>query len=514
VLVQVPPTSRSLARVATFVLLAGALVASLLSTSARPAAALDSGVLFGAYAQPRGNQNAQAAVEALEQDLGTTLPIVRSFQRFDTPIDSNFNRWAVEGGRTVVAGINTRRADGNKLSWRAIADAPTGSTIHDQMVELAQSATRLDGEVWVVFSHEPEASFNQALGTNEDFKDAWRRLHSVFAAEGADVKWIWTMTSWSFEVGRIDPNDRRRADRWFPGAEWVDFLGADPYNWNECRGNPNERWESLEDTITPFLEWSRQYPDKPLVLPEFGSAEGSPGAKAQWLRDVRSLMKQGEFKDRFAAILYFHDNHEDTVQGTECEWWLDTSTSALQAAREMAQDPFFRTLRLDDANPLGTCDGRRATIVGTNGPDRLTGTAGVDVIVGGPGNDTIDGLGGNDIICGGDGNDRLIGGTGRDRIFGDDGRDLLLGRNGQDHLDGGTQRDRLVGGGGDDTLIGGPGRDALTGKGGNDILRGGGGNDRHYGDEGNDTMAGGRGIDTCVGGPGADVAQPSCERLT
>ncbi len=489
------------------------LLGSMLSTSARPANALDSGVLFGAYAQPRGNQNAQAAIEALERDLGTTLPIVRSFQRFDTPIDSNFNRWASEGGRIVVAGINTRRADGRKLTWREIADAPTGSTIHGQMVDLAESAKRIDGDVWVVFSHEPEAAFNQGLGTDDDFIDAWRRLHGVFADEGANVKWIWTMTSWSFEVARIDPNDRRRADLWYPGDAYVDFLGADPYNWNECRGNPNEQWESLEDTITPFLEWSRQHPDKLLVLPEFGSAEGGPGEKAQWLRDVRSLMKQGEFRDRFAAILYFHDNHEDTVQGTECEWWLDTSSTALQAARELAQDPFFQTIRFDDANPLSTCDGRRATIVGTNGADRLVGTDGADVIVGGGGNDTIDGLGGNDIICGGDGNDRLIGGTGNDRIFGDDGRDLLLGRNGKDHLDGGTQRDRVVGGGGDDTLIGGPGRDALTGKGGNDILQGGGGNDRHYGDDGNDTMFGGRGTDTCVGGAGNDVARPSCERL-
>jgi Ca2+-binding RTX toxin-like protein len=494
------------------VLLALALIASVLGSNPQPAEALQSGVLFGAYAQPRGGENAQAAVEALEADLGTKLPIVRSFQRFDSPIDSSFNSWAASGDRIVIAGVNTKRADGSRLKWSQIANAQPGSTIHNQMIDLAQSAKRVDGEVWIVFSHEPEASFNTDLGTDDDFIAAWRALHRVFDAQGADVKWIWTMTSWSFDVARVNPNDRRRANLWYPGDEWVDFLGADPYNWNECRGNPNETWTSLEDIIQPFLDWSRQHPDKELVLPEFGSAEGGAGAKAQWLRDARTLMKQGEFKDRFAAIIYFHDNHEDTAQGTTCDWWLDTSGSALQAAREMAQDPFFQNLNLADLDPDNGCDGRAPTLVGTNGPDRLTGTDGVDVISGLGGDDTISGLGGNDIICGGDGNDRIVGGDGRDRIFGGDGRDLLLGRNGADHLDGGTQRDRIVGGGGDDVLIGGPGRDALTGKGGNDTIEGGGGNDRAYGDDGNDSLAGGRGTDTCTGGNGTDVIRPTCER--
>lgn len=46
------------------------------------------------------------------------------------------------------------------------------------------------------------------------------------------------------------------------------------------------------------------------------------------------------------------------------------------------------------------CDGRVATIVGTNGPDSLTGAAGPDVIVALGGDDTVRGLGGADAICG------------------------------------------------------------------------------------------------------------------
>jgi len=95
-----------------------------------------------------------------------------------------------------------------------------------------------------------------------------------------------------------------------------------------------------------------------------------------------------------------------------------------------------------------SCDGRRATIVGTAGDDVIRGTRHADVIVGLTGSDSIEGLGGDDRICGGFGADRLRGGPGDDRVFG-----------GQDRLavddEGATSRTG-------DTLRGGPGRDRLV----------------------------------------------------
>jgi len=62
------------------------------------------------------------------------------------------------------------------------------------------------------------------------------------------------------------------------------------------------------------------------------------------------------------------------------------------------------------------CQGKRATIVGTQGPDEITGTPRRDVIAALGGNDTVRGLSGADLICGGKGHDKLLGGPGRDRI--------------------------------------------------------------------------------------------------
>jgi Ca2+-binding RTX toxin-like protein len=69
------------------------------------------------------------------------------------------------------------------------------------------------------------------------------------------------------------------------------------------------------------------------------------------------------------------------------------------------------------------CAGRRATIVGTPGRDRLRGTRRADVIVALGGKDRVKAGRGRDLVCGGRGNDRLFGGRGRDRLIGGPGRD-------------------------------------------------------------------------------------------
>jgi hypothetical protein len=69
------------------------------------------------------------------------------------------------------------------------------------------------------------------------------------------------------------------------------------------------------------------------------------------------------------------------------------------------------------------CAGKKVTIAGTRGSDRLRGTGSADVIAGLRGNDVIKGRAGKDRICGGRGKDRLLGGPGRDRVRGGPGRD-------------------------------------------------------------------------------------------
>jgi uncharacterized delta-60 repeat protein len=134
------------------------------------------------------------------------------------------------------------------------------------------------------------------------------------------------------------------------------------------------------------------------------------------------------------------------------------------------------------------CAGKRATIVGTNGTDRLVGTRKADVIVALGGSDRISGGSGNDIICAGKGNDNVSGGNGNDKLYGEDGRDTISG---------GAGKDTESGGAGNDKLSGGSGNDKLSGGAGNDKLSGGAGKDKDSGGAGKDSCAGGDSHSSC-----------------
>jgi Ca2+-binding RTX toxin-like protein len=120
------------------------------------------------------------------------------------------------------------------------------------------------------------------------------------------------------------------------------------------------------------------------------------------------------------------------------------------------------------AAPTGTCKGKPATIVGTEGNDVRTGTPGADVMLGLGGNDNFSGLAGNDLICGGAGKDNLKGGKGKDTLLGQKGNDKLNGGGGKDKLSGKKGKDKLTGGGGKDVLKGGGGKDTCIGGKAND----------------------------------------------
>jgi uncharacterized delta-60 repeat protein len=76
----------------------------------------------------------------------------------------------------------------------------------------------------------------------------------------------------------------------------------------------------------------------------------------------------------------------------------------------------FTLFRLTGGADHTLCLHRKATIVGTNGPDEITGTPHRDVIAALGGRDKVRALGGPDVICGGKGKDELFGGAGRNEV--------------------------------------------------------------------------------------------------
>jgi uncharacterized repeat protein (TIGR01451 family) len=117
------------------------------------------------------------------------------------------------------------------------------------------------------------------------------------------------------------------------------------------------------------------------------------------------------------------------------------------------------SVKVTGPRPPATCRGIAATIVGTDGANRLVGTGGRDVIAAFGGSDAIFSGEGRDLICAGAGNDYVVAGSAADRVLGGGGRDRLVGRGGPDLLQGNAGNDSLIGGSGADRLLGGTGFD-------------------------------------------------------
>ena len=519
--------------------------------------ALSGGVTFGAFAKPINGQTNITALENLEDELGTRIQLVRAFSKWDDNIgaDHSLHRWAKNGDRDIVVSVKAERSNGAVVSWRSIANAQPGSQIYREMQDLTDGVRRHGDPMTIVFHHEPEAGPNTKFGDADDFVAAFRKLVQVFEDENVtNVQFGWVMTNWSFTLNEINPSDRRAADKWYPGDDAVDFIGADPYNWTECRAGAPE-WRSLEDNIESLMTFSDQHPDKPLILAEFGSDDD--GRKGEFIDGARELLKSGKHRDRFAAVMWFHS--DGTAHGHPgCTWWLDSSQDSLNAGRRLAQDPFFQVPLVQTrgqslqsapaptnppttatpppaapatAAPRTTAAPQTTAAPETTAAPRTTAapetTAAPQTTaappqaaapaaspnepekVAGP----VASKGDSRILCGGrevtifgtDGNDTILGTDGPDVIHGLAGADIIRGLSGNDIICGGAGKDTIRGGAGRDLLLGNRGKDTLHGDDSADTLRGGKGNDRIYGRQGTDKLYGGKGNDSIFGGTNSDT---------
>lgn len=267
----------------------------------------------------------------VEELLGRRLDLVRLFERWDSPPDP-YHQQVLDGDRVMVLSVRAQRLDGTPISWRAIADAPVGSPLHQDMVAWAQYVASLDGEILFSFNHEPEATINLDNGDAQDYVDAWRRMHDVFASEGASVRWTWIMTAYSF---RLPPNERRHAPSWYPGDDVVEVIGADAYNWFGCLSGNTGTWRSLSWIVDGFGEFGREHPDEDLLLAEWASTEGAPGQKAAWIEEAAEMML-GPAWDRLIGVSYFNSGSQ-----ARCTWSITSSASALEAIQEVADRSDF-----------------------------------------------------------------------------------------------------------------------------------------------------------------------------
>ena len=147
-----------------------------------------------------------------------------------------------------------------------------------------------DRRVYIRLAHEMNGNWypwGAAVGGNSpaDYVLMWQRVRGIFWSKGLDattVQWIWAVNH--EDVGSL------RAEDYYPGPEYVDWIGIDGYNWGASQSWST--WSTPEAVFGPMVA-RLSYIGKPVALTETASSSVRPGAvdvtaKSQWITELFS----------------------------------------------------------------------------------------------------------------------------------------------------------------------------------------------------------------------------------
>jgi hypothetical protein len=281
-----------------------------------------SGILLGARAQPQptdpfvtGDRDEDALLH-LEAEIGRKLAIDHLYVHLGTPLPYTRFAWDRANGRVPL--VDWDLID-PFYTWSQVAAGKADRIINAD----ARAAAAYSGPILLSFHHEPEYGIPR-YGTPAQFVAAWRHVVDRFRAVGAtNVLWIWILGSEVFRQGA--------ADGWYPGRSYVDYVGADGYNYAFAKAGA--RWRTVADLFDSFYAWSAEK-HLPAMITETGCLEdpADPGRKAAWFNEADAwLHTHPDIK----AFMYFNT----TVRWP---WLVDTSQQSLEAFRALASDPLLR----------------------------------------------------------------------------------------------------------------------------------------------------------------------------
>lgn len=212
------------------------------------------------------------------------------------------------------------------ISWAGASTSQIVAGAYDsQFLAAARELRDLHRPVMLRWFPEMDGSHDRPLvASPASFVAAWRHVHNLFTRAGAtNVLWVWCPNALHFADGI--------SQSYYPGSQYVDWVGADGYNWAPTLARAP--WRDFASIFSTFYRWGLST-GKPMVIGEFGVLERRPGDKAAWYRQT-----DRELRTRFPdikALVYFNSDLDGY------DWRITTSASSLAAFRAFATDPYFR----------------------------------------------------------------------------------------------------------------------------------------------------------------------------
>jgi hypothetical protein len=276
------------------------------------------GALFGAFVGVGTESEDDFAAQ--EELIGRRWVIDNRFYSFEDWINDR-TRWDIEHHRIPM------------VTWEPhepLDEIIAG--VHDEMIRTRATGARdLGAEIFMRWGHEMNGNWYPWSGAMNGGADggaakyiaAYHHVHDLFVEVGAtNVVWIWCPL-----VTDVPAEGWNHWTNYYPGDEYVDWVGLDAYNWGTSSSCCV--WQDFTTLISQlYYDYASK---KPLIIPETASAEVG-GDKAAWIRDMHERLKTD-----FTAIkaLVWFDIDKET------DWRVASSPATLEAYKAMAHDPYF-----------------------------------------------------------------------------------------------------------------------------------------------------------------------------
>ena len=186
---------------------------------------------------------------------------------------------------------------------------------------LSELAT-LPGRVYLRPLHEMNGNWYPWCGTTngndaDDYVLVWRHLRSLADRVGVrNVTWVW-----SPYVVSVPDTDANALEAYYPGDDYVDWVGLDGYNWGLSQSW--SQWQEFDEIFGAAYRRVVALTRRPVMLAELGASE-TGGSKAGWIS--RTFAGIALRYPRIEAVVWFDVDKE-------CDWRIDSSPASLDAFR-------------------------------------------------------------------------------------------------------------------------------------------------------------------------------------
>jgi mannan endo-1,4-beta-mannosidase len=134
-----------------------------------------------------------------------------------------------------------------------------------------------DRRAYIRFAHEMNGTWypwsaNSYGQTPTQYIAMWRHVHGILESKGlgaSHVQWIWCVNNG--DVGRY------KAEQYYPGSGYVDWVGIDGYNWGIANfGSYTSSWQTPSQAFSGMMGRMRKLASKPIAFMETASSSFQP----------------------------------------------------------------------------------------------------------------------------------------------------------------------------------------------------------------------------------------------